>query len=130
MLAEAALERGRIDLARSSIDQALMQAERLGESWCQAELLRVQGLIEQTCGDDDGGEQLLLRAVHIARNTGAVSFQLRSAFALAGCRRAAGRIKHAVAVLEQACGLFAADVQDKDIVSARRLLEQLRRELA
>jgi predicted ATPase/DNA-binding winged helix-turn-helix (wHTH) protein len=130
MLAEAALERGRIELARSSIDQALLQADRLGESWCEAELLRVQGLIEQACGDNDRGEQLLLRAMQTARETGALSFQLRSAVALAGCRRAEGRIKDAVAVLEQACGLFASDVRDRDIVSARRLLEQLRGELA
>jgi hypothetical protein len=35
-----------------------------------------------------------------------------------------------MAVLDQACGLFAPDLRDKDIVSARRLLEQLRGELA
>ena len=128
MLAETALEHGRIELARSSIADAFVQAEHTDEVWCQAELLRVHGLVEQARGDNERAEKLLLRAMQTAADAGALSFQLRSAFALARFWAVAGRVE-AVAVLDQACALFASDLRDKDIVSARRLLTQLRGEL-
>jgi predicted ATPase/DNA-binding winged helix-turn-helix (wHTH) protein len=127
-LAEAALQRGRGQLARSSIAAALEHAERQDEVWCQPELLRVLGLVERHHGDRGRAEQTLLRAVQIAGKAGALSFQLRAASDLAETWADAGRGSAAVALLEPICRQFAPEIAGVDISKARRVLEQVRAE--
>jgi predicted ATPase/DNA-binding winged helix-turn-helix (wHTH) protein len=85
MLAEAALERDQLELARTSIGTAIAQAERQDEAWCQAELLRVLGLVERSLGKWSSAENTLRRAMTTAGQTGALAFQLRAACNLADC---------------------------------------------
>ncbi|MET0679073.1 MAG: winged helix-turn-helix domain-containing protein [Bradyrhizobium sp.] len=128
MLAEAALQRGRAQLARSSIADAFAHAERQGEAWCEPELLRIRGLVELNPGESDRAEQTLLRAVQKAERAGALSFQLRAACDLAGCWAGTGRTSAAVALLEPICRRFASDVGGRDAGNARRVLERIRAE--
>jgi predicted ATPase len=85
MLAEAALERDQLELARTSIGTAIAQAKRQDEAWCQAELLRVLGLVERSLGKWSSAENTLRRAMTTAGQTGALAFQLRAACNLADC---------------------------------------------
>lgn len=126
MLAEAALQRGHVELARSSIEAALALAEQQDEAWCKPELLRVLGRIELQEGNRGKAEQTLLRAVHAATETGALSFQLRAACDLAGVLAGSGRRAAAAALLDPVCRQFAEDGGRVDVTEARRLLEQLR----
>jgi len=126
MLAEAALERGRIELARASIAAALTHAEQLDEAWCQPELLRVLGRIEYQHGDRVRGEQALIRAVQAAGEAGALSFQLRAAADLADVWAEAGAASVAIAMLEPICLRFADDGAGSDVARARHTLDRLR----
>ncbi len=126
MLAEAALEQGATELARSSIADALAHAEHLEEVWCRPELLRILGRVEQRCGDKDRAEELFLRAMQTAEEAGAFSFQFRATLELANCWVEAERIADAAALLDQVCRQAPGDTPGKDISSARRLLERLR----
>jgi hypothetical protein len=126
MLAEAALERGRIDVARASIAAALRHAEQLDETWCQPELLRVLGRIDYQHGDRARGEQALIRAVQTAGEAGALSFQLRAATDLAELWAETGAPSVAVALLDPICRMSAPDRTDTDIMKARRALDRIR----
>ena len=128
MLAEAALQHGQAHLARSSIDAAFAHAERQDEAWCQSELLRVLGLVEQNHGERGRAEQTLLRAVQTADQAGALSFQLRAASDLAESWARTGRGSAAVALLDPICRQFASDMASIDVGKARRVLERVRSE--
>lgn len=128
MLAEAALERGEVQVARSSITAALAHAERQDEVWCQPELLRILGLVEQNEGERGSAEKTLLRAGQAAGQAGALSFQLRAATDLADCWARTGRASEAVALLDPVCRQFAAEVVSDDLRKARGLLERIRGE--
>jgi len=126
MLAEATLERGRIDVARASIVAALGHAEQLDEIWCRPELMRILGRIEHQHGDRARGEQTLIRAMQTAAEAGALAFQLRAATDLAEVWAETGAPSVSVALLDPICRTFAADRADKDIARARRILAQAR----
>lgn len=124
MLAEAALARDQVQLARASIATAIAQAERQDEAWCQAELLRVLGLVERSLGRWSSAENTLHRAITTARQTGALSFQYRAACDLADCWMTAGRRQAAIALLENLC--LAPNGVDADNGNARRMLDRIR----
>jgi hypothetical protein len=126
MLAEAALERGRIDVARASIAAALRHAEQLDETWCQPELLRVLGRIEYQHGDRARGEQALIRAVQTAGESGALSFQLRAGTDLADIWTETGATLAAIAMLEPIYLRLADDSAGSDLARARHTLHRLR----
>jgi predicted ATPase/DNA-binding winged helix-turn-helix (wHTH) protein len=126
MLAEAALERDQVQLARASIATAIAQAEQQDEAWCQAELLRVLGLVERSLGKQSSAEGTLRRAVTTASQTGALSFQLRAACNLADGWARAGRRRAAVALLDPICQRFAPAIDDTDVAHARRILDRMR----
>jgi predicted ATPase/DNA-binding winged helix-turn-helix (wHTH) protein len=122
MLADAALERGRVELARVSIERAIAQAERQGEAWCRPELLRVLGRVERSLGQVSEAENTLTCAAALAGESGALSFQLRAACDLAVLWNAAGRHRATVALLDPICRRFARDIADIDVMRARSLL--------
>jgi predicted ATPase/DNA-binding winged helix-turn-helix (wHTH) protein len=99
MLAEAALERDQVQLANVSIANALAQAERQDEAWCQAELLRISGLVEWHLGKYSSAERTLRRAMTTAGEAGALSFRARAASDLADRWTTAGRRQAAIASL-------------------------------
>jgi tetratricopeptide (TPR) repeat protein len=129
MLAEAALEQGATELARSSIADALAHAEDLEEAWCRPELLRILGLVEQRSGDKDRAEDLFLRAMQMAEEAGAFFFQFGAALELANCWVEAQRTTEAAALLDQVCKQVPGDTPGKDIARARALLQRLRNDL-
>ncbi len=126
MLAEAALERDQVQLARESIATAIAYAERQDETWCQAELLRVHGLVERSLGKRSGAENTLRRAMTTAGRAGALSFQVRAACDLADCWTTAGRRRAAITLLENVCQNIAPNGVDADAGNARRMLNRIR----
>src|SRR6202034_1443245 len=88
-LAEGLTGLGRFTEALGAINQALAWAERGGELWYMPELLRIRGelLLRQT-GDRSirAAETCLLRTLDLAREQGALSWELRGAISLAGLR--------------------------------------------
>jgi predicted ATPase/DNA-binding winged helix-turn-helix (wHTH) protein len=128
MLAEAALERGQVELARSSIFDAFARAKQQNEVWCQPEILRVLGLVELRLGRETNAEAAQLKAVELAKEIGALLFQLRVANDISFRWARNGRISAAVTLLDPICRQFPPDLTANEIVRARELLEHLRAE--
>lgn len=124
MLAEAALERGRIDLAQASISDALARADQQEEIWCQPELLRVRGLVEHRLGRHASAEDIQLRAVQTAERSGALFFQHRAAHDLANYWMKTDRRSAAEALLKPLCRCLPLHSSNREIGKVRRLLDQ------
>lgn len=125
MLAEAALQQGREDVARDSVTSALAMIERQEELWCMPEAVRVRGLLHWRDGDRMAAEQTLLGAVKLADAAGALSFELRATLNLAELWAADDRSARAVSLLEPLCRHFDPAAESTDIARARHLLERL-----
>lgn len=125
MLAEAALREGRMDLARESVARALALLDEREELWWQPEAIRVQGLLQWHEGDRAAAEATLLRAMGLAIESGALSFELRASLNLAECWAGDGRSSAAAELLDPVCRRFDVSATGRDILQARRLLERL-----
>lgn len=128
MLAEAALHRGRIALARDSLSAAFDRADLQGEYWSQPELLRVRGLLQRLDGDVSGASETLLFAAETARESGALFFRLRASTALAELWAETDRHAAAAELLSPVCAAFDDAPLCANVSKARRLLESLRRQ--
>lgn len=124
MLADAALERSDIRLARASIAAALALAERLDEMWSQPELLRILGRLDYLHGDRTQGELTLIHAMQAAGASGALSFQLRAATDLAEIWIETGAASVAAALLDPLCRQFAGGGTHRDVVRAHAVLDR------
>jgi predicted ATPase len=111
----------------AAADEALTEASGLiahtGERWCEAEIYRCQAVLRH--GNPGGAEDLLHRALEIARRQSAKIFELRAASDLARCWAARGRGLDARALLAPICGWFAEDCGADDLRRARALLVAL-----
>jgi len=125
MLAQAALSHGRIDAARAAVEEALDYTKDRGERWCIAELLRLLGMLRWREGDMLKAQEALREAVKVARQYGALSFELRAATNLAELGLQTGRRDGAMARLAAVYQRFDSSFQSADVVAARRLLESL-----
>jgi len=125
MLAQAALSHGRIDAARAAVEEALDYAEDGGERWCTAELLRLHGMLRWREGDMPKAQEVLREAVRVARQYGALSFELRAATSLAELSLQTGRRDGAMAQLAAVYQQFDSSFQSADVVAARRVLGSL-----
>jgi predicted ATPase len=96
-LGEALMHVGRLDQARTVIDDAIESAQRSGVGYDLCELLRTRGEIRRRAGDQEGAEAALLAAVALADEQGAVSWRLRSGEALARLWISRGRAEQAQA---------------------------------
>jgi predicted ATPase len=96
--------------------------------WCTPELLRIGGKRRLQPGREDqaAAEALLLRSLDVARQQGALSWELRSAMSLAELWRDQGRHDAAVNLLVSVRDRFTEGFSTADLVSAGRLLRRLR----
>ncbi len=127
MLVQAALDQGRMDVARDAADTALARAQAQEEIWCLPEVLRVRGLVEWREGAPERAEQTLQRAIASAASSGARAFELRAAASLAELWVQVGRAAAAVSLLDAACARLAPAGASRDFARARELLDRLRR---
>lgn len=96
--------------------------------WCAPEALRRQGVRALRDASADGlarGEDFLQRSLALAREQGALSWELRSATSLARHWQAHGRTPAARALLEPVHARFTEGFATTDLRDARRLLETL-----
>ncbi|WP_086998572.1 ATP-binding protein [Rhizobium sullae] len=79
ILAESYLRLGRIPDASATVEQALALAEKTGEHYFTAELLRLQGeLNAQTSEEGWGAQAALRRSIAFARRQGSKTWELRA----------------------------------------------------
>jgi predicted ATPase/DNA-binding winged helix-turn-helix (wHTH) protein len=125
-LAEGLAGVGQITEAISTVDRALARVERPGELWYLAELLRLKGeLLLQQAADQSisAAEGCFVRALDVARQQGALFWELRSALGLARLRVRQGRRDDVRPILAPVYHKFTEGFETADMRAARAMLE-------
>jgi predicted ATPase len=127
LLATLEAESGAIDAALARTDQALVEVERTGQRWYEAEMHRIRGeiLLKRDLADTASAEEAFRSAIAIAQRQKARSFELRAALALATLYKATNRAAEAYAILRPALKGFSPTSEFPEIEEAQTLLATL-----
>ncbi|KRP77569.1 helix-turn-helix transcriptional regulator [Pseudomonas veronii] len=105
-----------------ALDAAMFERAKSGAAgWCTAEILRVRA----EHSDDIPAEALLLEALGLAHQQGALAWELRSATALARLWQRQDRRQAARELLDSVYGRFSEGFATQDLIGVRRLLDEL-----
>jgi predicted ATPase len=127
VVADAYMAAGRLEEARGVVQMGLAIAVETGQPYVDADLHRLDGdLLLATGGAADEAAARYHRALAIAREQGARSFELRAATSLARLWRDQGKRAEARDLLAPIYGWFTEGFDTQDLIDARALLEELR----
>ena len=127
-LARAYAELGNFEDALHSIGEAITTVEATRESWCEAEVQRIAGEITLLSPEPNGGEAAEVyfeRALAVARQQQAKSWELRSAMSMARLWSDQGKEKQARDLLAPIYGWFTQGFDTRDLKEAKALLDAL-----
>ena len=118
---------GQFDDAWRCIGEAMTAVETTKESWCEAEVNRVAGEIARKSAQPDAAkaEAYFERALTVARQQQAKSWELRAAMSLARLWRNQGKSRQARELLARVYGWFTEGFDTLDLKQAKALLEEL-----
>jgi predicted ATPase len=126
-LSSAYAELGKKDEALRCINEATTAIEATGEKWYEAEVHRVAGEIALMSPERDTvkAETYFERALAVARQQQAKSWELRAAMSLARLWHDQGKVQQARELLAPIYGWFTEGFDTRDLKEAKALLEQL-----
>jgi predicted ATPase len=126
-LASAYAQLGQIDDAWRSIGEAVTAAETTKEIWFEAELNRIAGEIALKSPEPDAAkaEGYFDRAITVARQQQAKSWELRAAMSMARLWRDQGKRDEAREVLAPVYGWFTEGFNTRNLKEAKALLGEL-----
>jgi predicted ATPase len=126
-LAIAYAELGQLDDARRCIDDAIDKVERSKEKWCEAEVNRVAGEIALKSPQREAAkaESYFERALAVARQQQAKSWELRAGMSMARLWRSQGKSQQARELLAPIYGWFTEGFDTLDLKQAKALLHEL-----
>jgi predicted ATPase len=109
------------------LTEALAVVSQTGERWVEAELYRLQGqlLLQQAVPDEQHSAICFHKALSIARNQQAKSFELRAATSLARLWQQQGKRQEAHGLLAPVYNWFTEGFDTADLQEAKALLEEL-----
>ena len=125
LLAQAYAHAGNIDEGLKCLSEALRIREQSGESWTDAEIHRIKGDLLLRKNDTSAAELSYQRAVSIAADQGARSFELRSAMSLSRLWKGQKRHDRFAACLQKTLAKFGKNFDSSDLQEARSLLNDL-----
>jgi hypothetical protein len=128
LLAGAAIDQDQALFALELLDRAMEHAEQAGERWCVPEILRLQYLAaeqQSALRPEYRSDDLLIRALDLARAQNAVRWEIRLAPHLARRRGAQGKLPEGREILREALARLLEDEIAPDLQSARQLLDDL-----
>ncbi len=135
LLADSYLRAGDTAAGLAAIDEAMVMAVRSGERCYEAELHRIKGSLllgapdgrpgGPASGREDEAEHAYRRAIAVARDHGARSFELRAASSLARLWQRHGKAAEARRILSAVYGRFDEGFDTADLQEARALLDAL-----
>ena len=125
-LAEARLCTGAYAEGLEAVREGLDVAERSFGCGYEPELWRLRGELLLACAPDDcaGADAAFLRAIELARASGARALELKAALGLAGAWRRR-RVAEACDLLSGVCAWFDDRRSSRDVLAARELLRDL-----
>ena len=126
-LAKANAEIGQFDDARRCIGEATAAVEMAKEKWCEAEVNRIAGEIALLSPEPDGAkaEAHFERALAVAREQQAKSWELRAAMSMTRIWRDQGRWQQARDLLAPLYAWFTEGFDTRDLKEAKVLLDEL-----
>jgi predicted ATPase len=127
LLASTHAALGQFDDARRRIDEAMTTIETNKEKWFEAEVNRFAGEagLKSAGPDAAKAEAYFERALTVARQQHAKSFELRAAMSLARLWRDQGKVRQARELLAPVYGWFTEGFDTRDLKEAKALLEEL-----
>jgi predicted ATPase len=126
LLADAQRAAGQLAEAQGTVATAVAIAAQTGQHYFDADLHRLDGdLLLATGGPADEATARYHRALAIARQQGARSFELRAATSLARLWRDQGKRAEARELLAPVYGWFTEGFDTRDLQDAKALLEEL-----
>lgn len=126
ILAKGVSQEGRPDDAVIIVDEGLETAKKSGEEYYVPELLRIKGQIlakRSTGADFAAAAQCFAEGLSVARDQGALLFELRNAMSIAELEYMQGRAEAARQVLAPVYARFTEGFGYPDLQSARALLD-------
>jgi predicted ATPase len=126
-LARAHTELGQFDDAWRCIGEAMTAIETTNERWCEAEVHRMAGEIALLLPEPDAAkaEAYFERALAVAREQQAKSWELRAAMSMARLWRDQGKPQQARELLAPGYGWFTEGFDTRDLKEAKALLDEL-----
>jgi predicted ATPase len=127
LLAEAYAMEGNVEEGINALHEALAQADQTGERFYAAELHRLRGelLLKQDDSKTSDALASFERAIEIARNQNARSWELRATASLARLLVSKGRRDEARSKLADIYNWFTEGFDTADLKEAKALLEEL-----
>jgi class 3 adenylate cyclase/predicted ATPase len=124
LIAEAEASERQIDAALAVLNDQLVETERSGQRWYDAELHRLVGelLLQHQPADAGEAEAAFMRAIELTRSQQTRTFELRAALSLAKLYRTTGRDQAAHELLVPALVGFSDGPEVPEVEEARRLL--------
>jgi predicted ATPase len=97
------------------------------ERWCEAEVNRIAGevALKSPRPDATKAQAHFERALAVARQRRAKSWELRAAMSMAGLRRDQGKPRHSLRTARSVYGWFTEGFDTLDLKAAKALLEEL-----
>ena len=110
-----------------TISEATETVDRTNERWCEAEVARVAGEVALLGPKQDGAkaEAYFERALAVARQQQAKSWELRASMSLARLWRDQGKVQQARELFAPVYGWFTEGFDTRDLKEAKALLEEL-----
>jgi predicted ATPase len=126
-LAGAYADLRQFDDARRCISEAMVIIDTTKETWWEAEVNRVAGEIalQSPERDTSKAEDYFERALVVARQQQAKSWELRASMSLARLWRDQGKVQQARELLAPVYGWFTEGFDTRDLKEAKALLEEL-----
>jgi class 3 adenylate cyclase/predicted ATPase len=126
-LARAYADVGQFDEAERCIGEAMTTVETTKEKWCEAEVHRTAGEIALLSPEPDAAkvESYFERALAVAREQQAKSWELRAAMSMARLWRDQGKPQEAHDLLAPVFGWFTEGFDTRDLKEAKALLKKL-----
>jgi predicted ATPase/class 3 adenylate cyclase len=125
-LARAHGQLGQLEHASRCISDALTLVETTKECWYEAEVRRIAGEIALLAPERyTEAERYFERALTVARQQQAKSWELRAAMSMARLWRSQGKVQQARELLAPICSWFTEGFDTRDLKEAKVLLEEL-----
>ena len=122
-------ENGEVTQGLATVNETLARCKTRDEGWYLAELLRIQGelLLRQAADRSiSAAEDCFHEALEVAREQGALFWELRGALSLARLRSTQGRQDDVMQILAPVYDRFTEGFETADLCAARTMLEGLR----
>jgi predicted ATPase len=125
--AKAHADLGQVDDAWHYIGEALAAVEKTKETWWEAEVHRTAGEVVRMSPQSDtaGAEAHFERALAVAHQQQAKSWELRAAMSMARLWRDQGKRDAARDLLASVYGWFTEGFDTRDLKEAKALLDEL-----